>query len=386
MLKEGRPGLTEAQRVDMWRLWKAGHTQEDIADTLGRAQGAIWAHLSARGGVAPMIRRRALTALSMAEREEISRDLCAGESIRSIARRLGRAASTISREVRRHSGRYGYRANHADYEAWVWALRPKPCLLARNTRLRDVVAGKLAQRWSPQQICGWLKREYPDDESMHVSHETIYKSLFIQARGVLKKELIGYLRSRRRLRQPRKSASREELRGKLPDMVSIRERPAEAEDRAIPGHWEGDLLCGSKRSQIVTLVERHSRFTTLIKVPDSTTATVVAALSRHVRRLPRCLRRSLTWDQGKEMADHKLFSVATKIQVYFCDPHSPWQRGSNENTNGLLRQYFPKKTDLSDYTQVQLDRVAQQLNQRPRETLSFRTPAETLRETVAATD
>jgi IS30 family transposase len=249
-----------------------------------------------------------------------------------------------------------------------------------------VVASKLAQRWSPQQICAWLKREYPDDESMHVSHETIYKSLFIQARGVLKKELLGYLRSKRRLRHPQKSTSRVELRGKLADMVSIRERPAEAEDRAIPGHWEGDLLCGSKRSQIVTLVERYSRFTTLIKVPDCTTATVVAALARHVRRLPRRLRRSLTWDQGKEMADHKSFSVATDVKVYFCDPHSPWQRGSNENTNGLLRQYFPKKTDLSGYTQAQLDQVALQLNQRPRQTLGFRTPAETLRETVALTN
>jgi len=386
MLKEGRPGLTEAQKVDMWRLWKAGHTQDEIAASLASSQTAISSQLIARGGFAAVVRRRASIALNMAEREEISRGLCAGHSIRSIARGLGRAASTISREVRRHSGRYGYRANHADYEAWVWALRPKPCLLARNAKLREVVASKLAQRWSPQQICGWLKREHPDDESLHVSHETIYKSLFIQARGVLKKELMGYLRSKRRLRRPLKSASRTELRGKLPDMVSIRERPAEAEDRAIPGHWEGDLLCGSERSQIVTLVERRSRFTTLIKVPDNRTTTVVAALSRHVRSLPRSLRRSLTWDQGKEMADHKLFSVATKVQVYFCDPHSPWQRGSNENTNGLLRQYFPKKTDLSEYTQTQLDRVAQQLNQRPRETLNFRTPAETLRETVAATD
>ena len=322
----------------------------------------------------------------MAEREEISRGLAARQSIRCIARHLGRAASTISREVARHRSRYGYRANHADYEAWIWALRPRPCLLARNERLRRVVAGKLRLRWSPQQISGWLRRQYPDDENMYVSHETIYKSLFIQARGVLKKELTGYLRSKRRLRHPRKSASRHERRGKLPDMVSIRERPAEVEDRAIPGHWEGDLLCGSKCSQIVTLVERRSRFTTLIKVPDNKTATVVAALSRHIRKLPRSLRRSLTWDQGKEMADHSLFSVATNVRVYFCDPHSPWQRGSNENTNGLLRQYFPKYTDLSGYSQPQLDRVAQQLNQRPRETLGFKTPAEKLRETVAMTD
>jgi IS30 family transposase len=229
----------------------------------------------------------------------------------------------------------------------MWALRPKACLLALNGRLRQAVAVKLERRWSPQQISGWLKLQYPDDESMHVSHETIYKSLFIQARGVLKQDLIKQLRIRRRMRQPHRSVAREELRGKLPNILSIRERPAEAEDRAVPGHWEGDLLCGSKHSQIVTLVERHSRFTALIKVPDNRTSTVISALSRHIRRLPASLRRSLTWDQGKEMADHRRFSIATKVNVYFCDPSSPWQRGSNENTNGLLRQYFPKRTDLS---------------------------------------
>ena len=370
----------------MWQLWKAGLTMGDIADALERAQGAIWAHLRARGGIAPVIRRRAARALSLAEREEISRALCAGGSIRSIAKQLGRVASTVSREVARHSGRDGYRANHADYETWVAALRPKPCLLACNHRLREMVASKLALQWSPEQISGWLKRHYPDDGSMRVSHETIYKSLFIQARGVLKKELIGHLRSRRRMRHPRQSAKREELRGKLPDTISIRERPAEANDRAVPGHWEGDLLCGSKHSQIVTLVERRSRFTSLIKVPDNKTATVVAALSRQVRKLPRSLRRSLTWDQGKEMADHKRFSISSDVQVYFCDPHSPWQRGTNENTNGLLRQYFPKKTDLSGYTQAQLDQVALRLNQRPRETLGFRTPAETFHDSVASID
>jgi IS30 family transposase len=292
----------------------------------------------------------------------------------------------VSREIARHSGRHRYRANHADYEAWVSALRPKPCLLARNSELRKVVASKLALQWSPEQISGWLKRQYPDDESMRVSHETIYKSLFIQARGVLKKELIGHLRTHRRMRHPRKSASREELRGKLPDTVSIRERPAEANDRAIPGHWEGDLLCGSNHSQIVTLVERQSRFTSLIKVKDSRTATVVAALARHIRTLPRSLRRTLTWDCGKEMAEHKCFSVATEVKVYFCDPHSPWQRGTNENTNGLLRQYFPKKTDLSGYTQAHLNKVALRLNQRPRETLGFQTPADKLHATVAPID
>jgi len=385
MLKEGRPGLSEEQKVDMWRRWRRGESINDIAAIMRRSRTSIEASLVQNGGIAPAVRIRAARALSVAEREEISRGLCAGESLRCIARRIGRSASTVSREVLRHSGRHGYRANHAEYEARLWALRPKPCLLGRNGRLRQAVAVKLERRWSPQQIAGWLKLQFPDDESMHVSHETIYKSLFIQARGVLKQDLIKQLRIRRRMRQPHRNAGREELRGKLPNMLSIRQRPAEAEDRAVPGHWEGDLLCGSKRSQIVTLVERHSRFTALIKVPDNTTSTVIGALARHIRRLPASLRRSLTWDQGKEMADHQHFSIATQVKVYFCDPSSPWQRGSNENTNGLLRQYFPKRTDLSGYTQAQLDRVALQLNQRPRQTLGFKTPAQKLRETVAMT-
>ena len=381
MLKEGRPGLTEEQKADMWRKWKAGYSIRELCQVLKRDSSAVHAQLAKRGGIAPAGRIRAVV-LKMPEREEISRGLSSGESVRSIAKRLGRAPSTVSREVARHGGRARYRANHADYEASLSALRPKPCRLALNGRLRKVVASKLALEWSPEQISGWLKIQYPDDEGMQISHETIYKSLFIQARGALKKELIQHLRTGRRFRYARRRAS-EELRGKIPETISIRERPAEVEDRAIPGHWEGDLLCGTKSSQIITLVERHSRYTALIKVADHKTENVVAALTRHARSLPKSLRRSLTWDHGKEMSQHARFSVATSVKVYFCDPSSPWQRGTNENTNGLLRQYFPKGTDLSGFTQAQLDKIALRLNQRPRKTLGFKTPADKFRACVA---
>ena len=381
MLKEGRPGLTEGQKADMWRRWKAGYSIREICQALKRNSSPVYQQLAIRGGIAPSGRIRAVV-LKMVEREEISRGLSSGESVRSIAKRLGRAPSTVSREVARHGGRARYRANHADYEASLSALRPKPCRLALNGRLRQVVASKLALEWSPEQVSGWLKIRYPDDQSMQISHETLYNSLFIQARGVLKKELIKHLRTGRRFRYARRSAS-EELRGKIPETISIRERPAEVEDRAIPGHWEGDLLCGTKSSQIITLVERHSRYTALIKVADHKTENVVAALTRHARSLPKSLRRSLTWDHGKEMSQHARFSVATNVKVYFCDPSSPWQRGTNENTNGLLRQYFPKGTDLSGFTQAQLDKIALRLNQRPRKTLGFKTPADKFRACVA---
>ena len=384
MIKEGRPGLTEEQKADMWRRWRAGYGIGEICQALKRNSSALYQQLAIRGGIAPPGRIRAVV-LKMAEREEISRGLGSGESVRSIARRLSRAPSTVSREVARHGGRARYRANHANYEASLSALRPKPCRLALNGRLRKAVASKLALEWSPEQVSGWLKIRYPGDENMQISHETIYKSLFIQARGVLKKELIKHLRTRRRFRYARKSAS-EDRRGKIADTISIRERPAEIEDRAIPGHWEGDLLCGTKSSQIITLVERHSRYTSLIKVADHKTENVVAALTRHVRTLPKSLRRSLTWDHGKEMSQHASFSVATDVKVYFCDPSSPWQRGSNENTNGLLRQYFPKGADLSGFTQSQLDKVALRLNQRPRKTLGFKTPADKFRACVAPSD
>jgi IS30 family transposase len=306
-------------------------------------------------------------------------------SIREIARHLNRAASTVSREVARHGGRPAYRAHDADRQAWVSARRPKRCLLAVNRKLRDIVASKLVLDWSPEQISGWLKTRYPDDERMRVSHETIYRSLFIQARGVLKKELLDHLRSKRRMRRSRHASEHGQSRGQIVDAVSIRERPAAAEDRAVPGHWEGDLLVGGKNSYVATLVERHSRFLMLIKVPNKDTAVVVAALSRHVRKLPATLRRSLTWDRGLEMVKHKEFTVATDVKVYFCDPQSPWQRGSNENTNLLLRQYFPKGTDLSVYSQAQLDQVSLRLNQRPRKTLGFQTPAGKLQASVAST-
>src|SRR3984885_4097810 len=384
MLKEGRPGLTEEQKSAMWRRWKAGYSIREICQALRRNSSPVYQQLAIRGGIAPSGHIRAVV-LKMVEREEISRGLSSGESFRSIARRLGRAPSTVSREVARHGGRTRYRANHADYEASLSALRPKPCRLALNGRLRRVVASKLALEWSPEQVSGWLKIRYPDDENMQISHETIYKSLFIQARGVLKKELIKHLRTGRRFRYARRSAS-EELRGKIPETISIRQRPAEVEDRAIPGHWEGDLLCGTKSSQIITLVERHSRYTSLIKVADHKTENVVAALTRHARSLPKSLRRSVTWDHGKEMFNPASFSVATDVKVYFCDPSSPWQRGTNENTNGLLRQYFPKGADLSGFTQSQLDRVALRLNQRPRKTLGFETPADKFRACVAPSD
>lgn len=369
----------------MWSRWKAGHHLREIARAFGRDHGSIRSLLLKQGGIAPVPRTRASMALSLAEREDISRGIATGQSIRSIARRIARAPSTVSREIDRAGGRLLYRATDADDRAWRLALRPKRCLLASNRRLRELVAGKLMLQWSPEQISGWLKEEYPNDGSMRVSHETIYRSLFIQARGVLKKELIKHLRTRRSMRRPRRIATHEDLRGRIPEAVPISLRPAEAQDRAVPGHWEGDLLSGSKNSHIVTLVERHSRFTTLIKVADKETATVIAALTKQIRRLPASLRKSLTWDRGHEMSQHAQFTVATNVQVYFCDPSSPWQRGSNENTNGLLRQYFPKGTDLSTHSQAALDKVALRLNQRPRETLGFKTPADKLQACVAST-
>jgi IS30 family transposase len=298
---------------------------------------------------------------------------------------LQRPASTVSPEVVRNGDRALYRANEADHQAWKSTLRPKAGLLAKHWKLRMIVVSKLILDWSPEQISGWLKRRYPSNESMRVSHETIYRSLFIQARGVLKKELMQHLRSKRLIRRSRHAQAAGQSRGQIVDAISISERPAEIEDRAIPGHWEGDLLAGTGNSHIATLVERHSRFTILVKVPSKDTATVVAALSRQVRKLPASLRRSLTWDRGLEMAKHKSFTVATKVNVYFCDPQSPWQRGTNENTNGLLRQYFPKKTDLSGYSQADLHKVALQLNQRPRKTLGFETPPSKLQASVAST-
>ena len=324
--------------------------------------------------------------LSLDEREEISRGVAAGVSLRSIAAKLHRAPSTVSRELRRNGGLGRYRAAAADQRAWDRALRPKPCKLARHEQLRQLVAARLEENWSPEQIAGWLKHTYPDDEAYRVSHETIYRSLFVQARGVLKKELQAHLRSGRAIRRSRHASSKGDQRGSIVDAISIRERPASVEDRAVPGHWEGDLLCGSSNSYIVTLVERHSRYVLLAKVANRDSRSVITALIEQAKRLPDELLKSLTWDRGKEMAEHKRFTLATDVAVYFCDPQSPWQRGSNENTNRLLRQYFPKGTNLSVHSQERLDEIARQLNQRPRKTLGYETPAERFEACVATTD
>ena len=385
-MSEGKQSrLSALQRADVWRRWKAGESLHEIGRAFGKAHASIRFLLKQRGGIVPPARRRSPRTLSLAEREDISRGIAAGSSIREIASGLQRPVSTVSREVLRHGGRPLYRASEADRQAWESALRPKACLLANHEELRSIVVSKLILDWSPEQISKWLKVHYPKNESMHVSHETIYRSLFIQARGVLKKELVQHLRSKRSIRRSRHSRAGGKSHGQIVDAISIRERPAEVEDRAVPGHWEGDLLVGSKNTQIATLVERHSRFVMLIKVPSKDTTTVVAALSKHVLKLPATLRRSLTWDRGHEMAKHKTFTIDTNVQVYFCDPQSPWQRGSNENTNGLLRQYFPKKTDLSVHSQAHLNKIALRLNQRPRETLGFQTPADKLQASVAST-
>src|SRR6202035_65011 len=380
-----RVKLSANQRVDMWSRWKAGQSLHEIGRAFGKDHVSIQFMLSQHGGIVPAARRRSLLTLTLAEREDISRGIASGSSMREIAKGLQRAVSTVSREVARHGGRPLYRGSDADQQAWNAALRPKRCLLALHVKLQEVVAGKLILDWSPEQVSGWLKSEYPEDERMRVSHETIYRSLFIQARGVLKKELIQHLRFQRRIRRSRHARDSGHHKGQIVDAISIRERPAEIEDRAVPGHWEGDLIGGTKNSYIVTLVERHSRFVILIKVSSKDTATVIAAFGEHIRKLPAALRRSLTWDRGLEMAQHKSFTVDTEVKVYFCDPQSPWQRGSNENTNGLLRQYFPKRTDLSGYTQADLDEVALRLNQRPRKTLGFQTPADRLQASVALT-
>jgi IS30 family transposase len=381
----GRPGLSASQKAELWQRWKSGESLSDIGRALEKHPGSVHGVVSANGGIVPRTRRRSRLALRRAEREEISRGIAAGDSIRMIAGVLKRAPSTVSREIGRHGGRERYRANAADEAAWDYGRRPKPCRLATNRRLQRVVAKKLSLKWSPEQISGWLKQEYPDSTDMQISHETIYRSLFVQARGVLKKELVRHLRTRRTMRRSKNASTRGQPRGQIVDAVSIHERPAEIEDRAIPGHWEGDLISGSNNTHIATLVERQSRFTMLVKVAAKDTETVVKALIKQVRRLPVELRKSLTWDRGMEMARHKEFAVATDVQVYFCDPQSPWQRGTNENTNRLLRQYFPKGTDLSDHSQGDLNRVASRLNQRPRKTLDFRTPADSLNETVALT-
>lgn len=380
-----RTYYTESQKALMWERWKAGWTLHEIGHLFDRRHTSIQGILSRTGGIRPPERRRSKAALSLSEREEISRALVGGETFRSIAARLGRAPSTISRELQRNGGREGYRATQADSAAWDRALRPKRCKLAANRALASVVADKLRLRWSPEQIAGWLKHTYPCDESHYVSHETIYRSLFIQARGALKKELLEHLRRTRGMRRSRHYTQKTAIHGKIADAISIRERPASIEDRAVPGHWEGDMFFGSGNSQIATLVERQTRYVMLVKLKGKDSPTVVKALIKNARKLPQELYKSLTWDRGTEMHGHKQFTMATDIQVYFCDPQSPWQRGSNENTNGLLRQYLPKGIDISGYSQPQLNAIARQLNQRPRKTLGFHTPAEMFSERVALT-
>jgi len=375
--------------VELETLWRQRHQGEGltaIAKALGTSLSSVYGVVKRQGGIAPRPRRRSSRVLRLAEREEISRHIAVGSSVRAMARALGRAPSTISREIQRHGGRIYYRATRADTAAWRLAERPKRCRLAQHAALRRVVAAKLAAAWAPQQIAGWLVSEYPNDPTMRVSHETIYRTLYVQARGVLKKQLMAHLRRQRTVRRARAGrAARAGGRAQIVDAVSISARPPTAADRAVPGHWEGDLLAGAKNSHIATLVERRSRYVHLVQVEGKDTASVVSALIREVQRLPKGLMASLTWDRGMEMAQHQLFSVVTDVQVYFCDPRSPWQRGSNENTNGLLRQYFPHGTDLRPYTQRQLDKVAQQLNTRPRQTLGFKTPAAVLAATVAPT-
>ena len=375
---------TESQRALMWDRWQKGESLQHIAQLFDRNHSSIQGILAVTGGIRPAPRRRSRLALTLAEREEISRAVVAGHSMRSIAVQLGRAPSSISREIKRNGGQECYRASQAEESAWDRGRRPKTCKLAQNRALARIVAGKLQRRWSPQQVAGWLKRTYPDDTSRQVSPETIYRSLFIQARGALKKELVEHLRRSRVMRRSRHHTQKTDKHGRITDTVSISERPASVEDRAVPGHWEGDLLFGSKNSQIATLVERRTRYAMLVKVTGKDSETVINALIKHARKLPEELYKSLTWDRGKEMAEHKRFTLATDIQVYFCDPQNPWQRGTNENTNGLLRQYFPKGTDLSDYSQAKLNAVARQLNERPRKTLNFETPAERFHQTVAS--
>ena len=376
--------MSWSEKNELWQRWRRGETLDQIAGALRRGSSAIYDYVGAEGGIAPRPRQRSRLALTTIEREEVSRHLAQGRSLRAVSRALGRAPSTISREVARNHGRATYGAATADRQAWRRTRRPKPCRLATRPALRRVVAAKLSLQWSPQQISGWLRDTFPSDPEMQVSHETIYRSLFIQSRGVLKRTLLAQLRRQRHFRHARASARVRSKQGQIIDAVSIRQRPADVADRALPGHWEGDLLEGARGTYVATLVERQSRYVMLVRLPNKETQTVVRALARRVRRLPQGLVKSLTWDRGSELAAHRAFTMATDVRVYFCDPQSPWQRGSNENTNGLLRQYLPHAANLSRYTQTQLDAIALRLNARPRMTLAYRTPATKLAQIVAS--
>ena len=374
--------LSPADEDEIWERLRAGHAAKPTARALGWSTSGVRGYLVRCGGIRPAPRRRSPGRLSVTEREEISRGLAAGLSLRSIAAGLGRAPSTISREVAAHGGRGRYRAAPADQQAWARARRRKACKLATHPELRDIVGEQLKQKWSPQQIAGWLKATHPDDPEMQVSHETIYRTLFIQSRGALRKELTACLRTGRVIRRPA-GTRLPDGRGGRPGILNISERPAEADDRAVPGHWEGDLVFGKRMSPVATLVERSTRFVMLVALPGGHKADLVAdALAAKITTLPAALTRTLTWDQGHEMAEHIRFTQATGIEVYFCDPKSPWQRGSNENTNGLLRQYLPRTLDFRSLTQADFDAIADQLNGRPRQTLGFKTPSQALAEVL----
>jgi IS30 family transposase len=368
----GGPAVTEVEKAEIFDRRRRGESMSAIARHLGRGEETIRRYVLVTGGVRPRPRVKSRRELTVADREEVSRGLAAQQSCRAIARRIRRAATSVSREVARNGGRVGYRAAQADEAATRRGRRPKVSKLTLNPMLRNEVEAGLRHRWSPQQISAFLKLEYAQDPKMQISHETIYLSLFVQSRGALRKELTRHLRTRRQVRQAKKQLA--SGRGQIVAKIMISERPAEAADRAVPGHWEGDLLLGTKTNGIGTLVERSTRYVMLFTLPGFTAERVSEALAKTVMTLPAGLRRSLTWDQGPEMADHVRFTIDTGLAVYFCDPRSPWQRGSNENTNGLLRQYFPKGKSLAGVTQEELDRVAHELNGRPRQTLGWRSP------------
>jgi IS30 family transposase len=374
--------LTEQDKVEIWDLVMAGGSHGRVSRQVGRHRSVVHELVVSTGGVRPPARRRAADRLTLAEREDIAVGIAAGLSIRAIATSMGRAPSTVSRELGRNGGGKNYRPSQADQAAWARAARPKPCKLALNPVLCEHVANGLRQRWSPEQITGWLKVEFPHDPEMRVSHETIYLSLFVQSKGLLRKELSKELRRGRGVRRAGRISVHGHGQGKIVDALNISERPAEADDRAVPGHWEGDMVSGAANTHIATLVERSSRFVMLVKLENKTTDCVIAALTEKVQELPEQLKRSLTWDRGLEMAKHKLFTVDTGVQVYFCDPKSPWQRGTNENTNGLLRQYLPHGTNMRAISQDQLDEIAASLNGRPRKTLGFVTPSAKLSEVL----
>ena len=384
MKQRTRIYYSEEQKSQMWDRWQKGESLHSIARLFDRYHSSISGILTKTGGIRPLKRVRSSLSLTLLERENISRGIASDLSIRAISAQIGRSPSTVSREIKRNGGYYNYSATQAEQSAWERALRPKRCKLVCNKSLSRIVAKKLQLQWSPQQIAGWLIREYPGDEDYHVSHETIYKTLFIQSRGALKKELLQHLRTKRIMRRSKQSSLKGQGLGKITNAISIRERPASVEDRAVPGHWEGDLIAGSNNSYIATLVERHSRYVMLAKIKHKDTESVVSALIKQSKKLPDELYKSLTWDRGTEMAGHQQFTLATNISVYFCDPSSPWQRGSNENTNRLLRQYFPKGTDLAVHSQAKLNAVARRLNERPRKTLEYETPAERFNACVAS--